>query len=159
MKKVFLGGTCNESTWRDELISQLKINFFNPVVENWTDAAYEEELHQRNVCDYCLYVITPKMHSVYSVDKNDQTLIALKLNLEKGFEINGFYERDEWSCELCGSHHSYYFVKKENYKEGYLIKAHGDKMLSKNIHNNNVIKKILAEYNVNFINGQIAKLF
>ena len=24
MKKVFLGGTCNESTWRDKLIEMLK---------------------------------------------------------------------------------------------------------------------------------------
>ncbi len=36
MKKVFLGGTCNESTWRDRLIKLLKINYFNPVVKDWT---------------------------------------------------------------------------------------------------------------------------
>jgi hypothetical protein len=67
MSKVFLGGTCNESTWRDELIPLLKINYFNPVVENWDDKAYKEELHQREVCDYVLYVITPKMTGVYSI--------------------------------------------------------------------------------------------
>lgn len=32
-KRVFLGGTCNESTWRDELIKKLKIDYFNPVVK------------------------------------------------------------------------------------------------------------------------------
>ena len=36
MKKVFLGGTCNGSTWREELIPILEINYFNPVVSDWT---------------------------------------------------------------------------------------------------------------------------
>lgn len=67
MIKVFLGGTCNESTWRDELISELKIDYFNPVVDDWTEECYQEELKQRKECDYCLYVITPKMTGVYSI--------------------------------------------------------------------------------------------
>lgn len=33
--KVFLGGTCNESTWREKLIPMLKIDYFNPVVKDW----------------------------------------------------------------------------------------------------------------------------
>jgi hypothetical protein len=37
MKKVFLGGTCNESLWRDKLIKLLKIEYFNPVVPDWTE--------------------------------------------------------------------------------------------------------------------------
>lgn len=65
--KVFLGGTCNESTWRDELIKKLKIDYFNPVVDDWTEECYKEELRQREICDYCLYVITPRMTGVYSI--------------------------------------------------------------------------------------------
>ena len=67
MKKVFLGGTCNESTWRDYLISDLIIDYFNPVVEDWTPECMEEEIRQRQECDYCLYTITPKMTGVYSI--------------------------------------------------------------------------------------------
>ena len=67
MKKVFLGGTCNESTWRDGLIEILEIDYFNPVVEEWTEECYREELRQREICDYCLYVITPRMTGVYSI--------------------------------------------------------------------------------------------
>jgi len=67
MSKVFLGGTCNESTWRDDLISMLKIDYFNPVVDDWTPDCMEEEIRQREMCDYCLYVITPKMTGVYSI--------------------------------------------------------------------------------------------
>ncbi len=66
-KKVFLGGTCNNSSWRDELIDQLDIKYFNPVVENWTPACMDEERKQRKECDYCLYVITPEMTGVYAI--------------------------------------------------------------------------------------------
>ena len=64
---MFLGGTCNESTWRDGLIEILEIDYFNPVVEDWTEECYLEELRQREICDYCLYVITPRMTGVYSI--------------------------------------------------------------------------------------------
>lgn len=67
MIKVFLGGTCNESKWREILISMLKIDYFNPVVEDWTPECMEEELRQRKECDYVLYFITPKMTGVYSI--------------------------------------------------------------------------------------------
>jgi hypothetical protein len=66
-KKVFLGGTCNESTWRDTLKPMLEIEYFDPVVPDWTEEAYQQELKEREKCDYCLYVITPKMTGVYSI--------------------------------------------------------------------------------------------
>lgn len=66
-KKVFLGGTCNGSTWRDELIPLLGINYFNPVVKNWTPERQAEEIKQREECDYVLYVITPKLTGLYSI--------------------------------------------------------------------------------------------
>lgn len=65
--KVFLGGTCNDSTWREKLIPKLQIEYFNPVVDDWTEDDYQEELKQRDECDFCLYVITPKMEGVYSI--------------------------------------------------------------------------------------------
>lgn len=65
--KVFLGGTCNGSKWRDLLIKDLKIDYFNPVVENWTPECQSEEIRQRETCDIVLYVITPRMTGVYSI--------------------------------------------------------------------------------------------
>lgn len=65
--KVFLGGTCNGSLWREELIPQLTVDYFNPVVANWTPECQAEEIKQRETCDFCLYVLTPKMTGVYSV--------------------------------------------------------------------------------------------
>lgn len=67
MRKVFLGGTCAESTWREELINKLTIDYFNPVVEDWTEECMAEERKQRETCDYCLYTITPRMKGVYSI--------------------------------------------------------------------------------------------
>ena len=68
-KKVFLGGwgTCTESQWRDTLIPLLKIDYFNPVVDDWTEECMAEERRQRKECDFCLYVITPLMTGVYSI--------------------------------------------------------------------------------------------
>ena len=87
MKKVFLGGTCNESTWRDLIIPMLTINYFNPVVPKgkWTEECMERELQERENCDFCLYTITPKMTGVYSIaevidDSNkrpDKTILVM----------------------------------------------------------------------------------
>ncbi len=65
--RVFLGGTCNSSTWREELIPMLEIGYFNPVVEDWNESARVEEILQRQECDYLLYVITSEMAGVYSI--------------------------------------------------------------------------------------------
>ncbi|MEO8412614.1 MAG: hypothetical protein ABI472_03105 [Ginsengibacter sp.] len=67
MKKVFPGVTCNGSSWRDALINDLRIDYFQPCAEHWTPGMMEEEIKQRAECDFCLYVITPKMTGVYSI--------------------------------------------------------------------------------------------
>ncbi len=65
--KVFLGGTCAGKDYRPALISKLNIEYLNPVVDDWNEEAYQEELRQRESCDYCLYYITPHMADVYSI--------------------------------------------------------------------------------------------
>lgn len=70
MYSVFLGGTCNGSTWRDELIPMLdseKISAFNPVVEHWDEKAQAEEDYHKANDDFTLYVLTPELKGVYSV--------------------------------------------------------------------------------------------
>lgn len=64
--KVFLGGTYN-SNWREELKPMLTIDYFDPVVKDWTPECQTEEIKQRKECDYCLYVITPRMTGVYAI--------------------------------------------------------------------------------------------
>jgi hypothetical protein len=65
--RIFLGGTCNGSKWREQLIEKLNIDYFNPVVKNWDEQAKKNEIYQRETCDYVLYTITPKMKGVYSI--------------------------------------------------------------------------------------------
>ena len=66
-KEVFLGGTCNNSQWREALIPLLYCKYFNPVVKDWNEEAQQLELQKRATCDFVLYVITPKMTGVYSI--------------------------------------------------------------------------------------------
>lgn len=89
--EVFLGGTCANSKWREKLIPNLEIDYFNPVVDDWNDEAYELELEKRETCDFILYVITPLMEGVYSIaevvdDSNkrpEQTILCV---LEKDYD-------------------------------------------------------------------------
>lgn len=67
MKKVFLGGTCNGSQWRKEVIENLKIHYYDPMQDEWTPEMMKEELKQREESDFCLYVLTPKMEGFFSV--------------------------------------------------------------------------------------------
>lgn len=68
MSKVFLGGTCNETTWRDELIPLLNVEYFNPVVDDWTpECQWTEENQKAIVCNIHLYVITSDMIGTFSI--------------------------------------------------------------------------------------------
>ena len=66
-RKVFLGGTCNGSKWREFAEKKLKLPSFNPVVEHWDENARIREEEEKKQCVYQLYVLTPKMEGCYSV--------------------------------------------------------------------------------------------
>ena len=75
--KVFLGGTCCNTTWRDNIIPKLKIQYFNPVVDNWTPDCIKEEYKQKNdLCDIHLYVITPQLKGVFSIAEIIQSCLT-----------------------------------------------------------------------------------
>lgn len=65
--KVFLGGTCNGSQWREQLKPLLKIDYFDPVVDDWNEEAQAREIKERETADFCLYTLTPMMGGVYSI--------------------------------------------------------------------------------------------
>jgi len=68
MNKVFLGGTCAESTWRDSLIKSLQVDFFNPVVDDWNEECQTIEEAEKEVnCNVHLYVITKEMIGAFSI--------------------------------------------------------------------------------------------
>lgn len=67
--RIFLGGTCNNSTWRNDLITKLNnIDYFNPVVEDWTPDCQETEINEKeNRCNIHFYCITKEMKGVFSI--------------------------------------------------------------------------------------------
>jgi len=80
--KIFLGGTCpsNEGDfdYRTILIPYLNIaniNYFNPVVKDWTPDCIENEQKEKDVCNVHLYVICPNMKGVYSIAEAFSTSI------------------------------------------------------------------------------------
>jgi hypothetical protein len=67
--KVFLGGTCGNSKWRDKFIPELEkngIDYFNPVVKDWNEEARKKEEEVKKECDYLLFVVTPLHKGFYS---------------------------------------------------------------------------------------------
>lgn len=103
-KRVFLGGTCNETTWRDELISKIDISYFNPVVLDWNKDAQANEEREKEICQFHLYVLTPKMTGFFSIaelidDSNkikDRTLFCF-------FESDGHSKFDEFQMKSIKS--------------------------------------------------------
>jgi len=68
MNRIFLGGTCAETTWREQLIDMIKVSYFNPVVKDWTPECQEiEEIQKNRHCNIHLYVITKEMKGVFSI--------------------------------------------------------------------------------------------
>jgi hypothetical protein len=67
--KIFLGGTCANTTWRNELINKLNnIPFFNPVVEDWTPEYQAIERQEKELeCNIHFYCITKEMQGVFSI--------------------------------------------------------------------------------------------
>jgi hypothetical protein len=92
--KIFLGGTCNDSTWREKLIANLQVDYFNPVVEDWTPECQENERNEKLYkCNIHLYVITSEMIGAFSiaeaVDSSRTEGVTTILHVQpEGFEVH-----------------------------------------------------------------------
>lgn len=100
--KVFLGGTCNGYDWRNELIPKLNCEYFNPVVDDWNEAAQLRELQERHASDFLLYTITNDMAGIYSIaevvdDSNKRSRKTIFCNL---YRNNGTQESNSMSNSL-----------------------------------------------------------
>lgn len=68
INKVFLGGTVASSNWRSELIPLLEIEYFNPVVKDWTEEfRLIEEVEKSTKCNVHLYRMDSNMKGLYSL--------------------------------------------------------------------------------------------
>ena len=91
--KVFLGGTCPGWNWREELIPMLKCDYFNPLVETWSEENRLREVKERAEADYVLYTITNDMTGVYSIaevidDSNKKPCKTIFCNLNNDESLN-----------------------------------------------------------------------
>lgn len=89
---VFLGGTCNGSSWRNELIphpDRLGIKYFNPVVDDWTPEFQKLEEEVKKNSPIHLYVITKDMTGVFSIAEsmNDAWISSLTDDLNPVYTI------------------------------------------------------------------------
>jgi hypothetical protein len=85
---VFLGGTCNDTTWRDKLIDLLEVEYFNPVVEEWTEEARKVEDVAKQRATAQLYVITPEAVGFYSIAELTERVIIDPSNTVVAFLDN-----------------------------------------------------------------------
>jgi hypothetical protein len=121
--KLFLGGTCPQSKedfdYRTLLIPFLKkynIDYFNPVVEKWTEECIEIEENEKEICDIHLYVITYNMKGVYSIAETFDSYIrgkkSILIIIDEGFdeeqlkslnattELFGKYSKNSWHFDF-----------------------------------------------------------
>ena len=100
--KVFLGGTYNGWLWRDELQPLLNCDYYNPIVEDWTEEDRLRDVHERETADYVLYCITSDIKGVYSIaevtdDSNKRPSQTLFLNL---YQEDGTKESNQMAKSL-----------------------------------------------------------
>jgi len=58
-----------------------KRNFFNPVVDNWTEECKQKEIDEKRICDIHLYVITSDSHSLFSIAEAVESVMNNKLTI------------------------------------------------------------------------------
>jgi len=86
----------------------LQINYFNPVVDNWTPECMEREINERRDADYNLYVITNEMTGFYSIAEIVEDSILNSHKTVVCFLLNGFTEHQIKSVNaikrMCEKH-------------------------------------------------------
>lgn len=94
MSKLFLGGTCAGPDYRDKLIPLLTVPYFNPVVENWTEADAVRENQEKASALANVFVITPAAIGSYSIAEltelaitSDKPLFVMFMEVE-GYQWN-----------------------------------------------------------------------
>lgn len=118
---VFLGGTCDNSNWREELIKKIdlnKVSVFNPIVKNWSKEDQITEDKHKKEDDICLFVITPEGEGFYS--------------FVEATDYSNKYPKKTIFCVLYEVNNKYFdeHEKKSILKTIDIIKANGVKILN-----------------------------
>lgn len=91
MTGIFLGGTIAGPDYRELLIPLLKVPYFNPVVDNWTEADAVRENIAKQTAAINVFVITPAAIGMYSVAEMTELAITSDKPLYVMFmEVEGY---------------------------------------------------------------------
>ena len=102
-ERIFLGGTCCETNWRDTLIpflDNLGFSYFNPVVSDWTPECQEiENIEKNEKCDCHLYIITPEMKGVFSIAEIIDSAYSVRESSFGSMIFGILGEKNNWNPE------------------------------------------------------------
>lgn len=129
---IFLGGTCNESSWREKFISYWKnnksdnienIRLFNPVAEDLTEECRKREDEIKKNAKLNLFVITKEMTGAYSFVEATECSHNSKVFLAIYDDSNFFTQSQIKSFNAIGSiiekNGGVYKVYRNNINNGY----------------------------------------
>lgn len=84
-KQVFLGGSCNPTTWRKDAaipaIEKAKVAFYNPQVDDWKPELVEVEARAKAESEVLLFVIDAQTRSIASILEATEYTVAGRLVL------------------------------------------------------------------------------
>jgi hypothetical protein len=70
---VFLGGSCNPTTWRKKIaipmLESAKVTYYNPQVDDWDPSLEETERRYKNNSRYILFVIDDQTRAIASIQE------------------------------------------------------------------------------------------
>ena len=70
-KSVFLGGSCNPTTWRGDIVIPMfqakRIDFYNPQVDEWTEALVQAEAKAKEQANLLFFVLDNETRSLASI--------------------------------------------------------------------------------------------
>jgi len=97
--QVFLGGSCDPTTWRlDTAIPALEnagVSYYNPQVDDWSPELVEIEAGAKAAAACCLFVIDSQTRAIASMLEAAELITAGRsvtvviLDIEDGTEIGG----------------------------------------------------------------------
>lgn len=105
VKQVFLGGSCNPTTWRKDIaipiLEAAKITYYNPQVDEWTPDLMQIEAHAKRDAEMLFYVVDANTRAVASMNEvvecicRNRKIVLVVQNMEASNELT----RDEAGSE------------------------------------------------------------
>lgn len=97
--EVFLGGSCNPTTWRADVampaLDEAGVTYYNPQVDDWHDGLVALEAAAKEESEILLFVIDGQTRALVSVLEateyicTGRDVVLVIIDVEDGTDING----------------------------------------------------------------------